>query len=413
LGIKPVDNRYEGHSILPSQTTTSSELQSLPLELPLVGIKIGYLVRKIVTLDPTLLEKATMEEICHHIIKPITAQYQCSYVDYLEKIDPFSVGKAQAYISYARSCNFRDVMKAIIAHFNGDKEAFVWIDIFSFNQHQNLRLSSEFLCNTLKSGIKGMGKTVMVLTSWNEPAPLSRAWCIWELFCAIEAGGSFEIAMTEESKKELFDHLDQDPLGTIDKLMATFDSINTTCYRREDEFQIQSAIVNNIGYSELNEEIMKRLKEWILTTYERKFIWRKDHFGKTEEKTLLTMKNLALLYDYEDKSEKAEPLFVESYEKRKEVLGGEHIDTLKSLQHLAEFYFIQKKLEKAGSLYLECFTKAKTTLGMNHALSLLSMNQLASVNKTQRSSFHIRLAAILVGVLFLSLLVAVLYFHVN
>jgi len=393
-------------SILPAQTTGPLELASAPFELPLIGIKIAYLVKKLSSLDSALLDKATMEEICQHIIKPITAQDQCSYCEYLEKTEPFSVGKAQAYISYARSCNFRDIMKAIVAHFNGDEEVTVWIDIFSFNQHQNLRLNSEFLINTLKNGIKEIGKTVMVFTSWDDPVPLTRSWCVWELSCALEEGQSFEIAMTEESKKDFFDDIDHDPLGTIDKIIARFDSLKVVCYRREDELQIQSAIVDTVGYYELNEEIMKNLKEWIINSYEKKLTWRKDNFGKNDEKTLLTMKNLALLYGNEDKSEKAESLFVESYEKRKQILGEEHIDTLKSLQHLAEFYFIQKKLDKAASLYLECFNKAKIVVGMNHSLSLLSMNQLASVNKTQRNSNYIRIAAVL-SVVLLFILVGV------
>ena len=40
-----------------------------------------------------------------------------------------------------------------------------------------------------------MGHTVILLSPWDVPTPLTRAWCMWELYCTVEAGAVFSVCL--------------------------------------------------------------------------------------------------------------------------------------------------------------------------------------------------------------------------
>ena len=45
-----------------------------------------------------------------------------------------------------------------------------------------------------------MGHTVMLLSPWHAPQPLTRAWCLWELHCTVETASSFSILLGPAEK---------------------------------------------------------------------------------------------------------------------------------------------------------------------------------------------------------------------
>ena len=57
--------------------------------------------------------------------------------------------------------------------------------------------SALFIHSTTLLGFK---RTVMVLAPFHDPVPLTRAWCLWELFCTIKTNSVFEVAMSSEER---------------------------------------------------------------------------------------------------------------------------------------------------------------------------------------------------------------------
>jgi photosystem II stability/assembly factor-like uncharacterized protein len=35
----------------------------------------------------------------------------------------------------------------------------------------------------------------MLLSPWNKPTTLTRAWCLWELYCTVETGAAFSVCL--------------------------------------------------------------------------------------------------------------------------------------------------------------------------------------------------------------------------
>ena len=36
----------------------------------------------------------------------------------------------------------------------------------------------------------------MVLAPWAKPVPLTRAWCLWELYCTVDTGAVFSVCLS-------------------------------------------------------------------------------------------------------------------------------------------------------------------------------------------------------------------------
>ena len=55
--------------------------------------------------------------------------------------------------------------------------------------------ATQWWSTTFKDAIKGIGHTAMVLSPWHNPLPLTRAWCLWEVFCTVDAGAEFSVCL--------------------------------------------------------------------------------------------------------------------------------------------------------------------------------------------------------------------------
>jgi len=80
----------------------------------------------------------------------------------------------------------------------------IWFDLFSNNQHKAIDLDFDYWSTTFQSAIQSFGHTVMVFAPWDDPIPLTRAWCLWELYCTVQTSSRFDIAMTTSAHRTIY-----------------------------------------------------------------------------------------------------------------------------------------------------------------------------------------------------------------
>ena len=123
------------------------------------------------------LKGLTTTEVNENFVKPATAHFQSSYCDMLSSQRHAAVGLlATVFTSHAWKYLFLDVIDALLYHFQDEPGIVVWFDLFSNNQHKAVDLDFHWWCNTLKTAIEQFGHTVMVLSPWQDPIPLTRAY---------------------------------------------------------------------------------------------------------------------------------------------------------------------------------------------------------------------------------------------
>ena len=99
------------------------------------------------------------------------------------------------FVSHAWKYKFLDLVKALEAFF-ADKGGVViiWLDLFSTSQHSTFSKPPEWWQQTFVTAIGRMGQMVMVMTPWDNPICLTRAWCLIELYACRSSGSHFGVA---------------------------------------------------------------------------------------------------------------------------------------------------------------------------------------------------------------------------
>ena len=111
---------------------------------------------------------------------------------------------------------------------------------------------------------------------------------------------------------------------------------------------------------------------------------RKKLLGAKHLKTLISMEDLARIYQAQGRLNEAEQLKVQVLDMRKKLLGAEHPDTLTSMGNLASTYYNQGKFNEAERLEVQVMYMRKTLLGAEHPDTLTSMGNLAGTYYNQR-----------------------------
>jgi tetratricopeptide (TPR) repeat protein len=357
---------------------------SLPVEIQdpfSVGVRLALVVEELN--KNQLPDDATTTMFCERVIMPVTKQYECSMAEYLRVVRPEAIGKPVGFISHAWKYNIKALVAALVSYFGED--AYVWLDFVCNNQHKGPKYQFEWWSGTFKKAISSIGKTVMVLAPWNDPIPLTRGWCIWELYCTIDNEGcEFDIAMTPESEDCFVKDMDTDPLRMIKKMLATINCESSECFKVEDKNQIHNAIKQTMGFKEMNKKVFEAIRGWVIQRYKKEVEKRKARLGEDHPETLTSFNSLAILYENQGDYKKALFFHETCLKKRKAVLGEDHQDTLVSLNNLAELCCIQRDFTKALTLYEECLKKSRLTLGEEHPSTLTSLNNLAILYRNQQ-----------------------------
>ncbi len=320
-----------------------------------LGIKLQFLISW--SKQQGFSHTLTTSEVCENFIKPATQDSQLSFCEQLLLSEDTAgfVGTPSAFISHAWRYCFLEVLEALTSYFASEEDVVIWFDLFCNNQHKAPSLEFEWWCNTFKNAIQSFGRTVMVLAPWNDPLPLQRGWCIWELYCTIEGKCKFDVAMSPASTEQFIADVDADPVHVIDKMLATIDTSRSECYKAEDRERIHDAIRRTVGFDELNRRIFEIMRGWVISKYEERY--------KALEGFCVPMNNLALLYKNQGDYEKAQPLFEECLKIRKDVLGDKNLETLSSMNNLAGLYDLQGEYKRALPLYEESLRMTKAQLG--------------------------------------------------
>ena len=150
----------------------------------------------------------TMMDMLHKFVLPHTAASNSSLCELLQSQEDYRqyVGLAETIAIHTwKDTLFVTVIKALLEHFKDKPNIIVWFDLFSNNQHRATILRYEWWATTFKSAVKDIGHMVMLLTPSNNPISHTGAWCIYEAYCCVEAGSTFEVAMGEHDCKVFLD----------------------------------------------------------------------------------------------------------------------------------------------------------------------------------------------------------------
>ena len=225
-------------------TQTSSAPQGLP-PFPLLALNLTSLIAIAKRCKPAW----TAHSVKQYLVLIATKKSMSSYA--LLASQASNVGRATVFVSHAWSYRFHELVAAlerwVKATKNSDGElrdpdtTYCWVDLFSVNQHTSSTMPQEWWSRVFVEGIRAAGEVVLVMLSWRNAIPLTRVWCLWEIFHVTQAQVRFSVAMAQDAEDRLRDALFSDP-EAINPSLWKVDCKSSQASKIEDKEMILGAI---------------------------------------------------------------------------------------------------------------------------------------------------------------------------
>ncbi|KAJ3100866.1 Kinesin light chain 3 [Phlyctochytrium bullatum] len=383
----------------------------------LLGIRLSYFQKFIDQCGgKEQLEGLTTTQVNIKYLQPATAASKLSMCEQL-LLDP----EQKHYVGTAVEA-INIFCQSVVLNEEHVEDPILWFDLFSNSQHDTAVKPFGWWKGTFLNAVGKIGKVVMVMMPWDAPIPLTRAWCVFELYATSATQSRFEVAMSRAESDRFLAVIRDDPKAFF-KVLAKVRSRASIAFKLEDQKRIHKTIRQSVGFTDLDSQMFRVFERWMLRTLEDKRV--KSRLAGDNLDEISWMVALAKLNDLQGRYGEAEPLLAQSVERRKEILGDNHPDTiaaiyehgmvlcaagsyansepllrksleareslfgkadllrLQSLAGLAALMEQMGRSSEAEALYQECLSLRQEILGRNHLDTVDTMNALAFVFEHQ------------------------------
>ena len=123
----------------------------------------------------------------------------------------------------------------------------------------------DHVCKTLKAQMLKSGHVLMCLWPLEAPVPLKRAWCLFELWMALQNGVKVTMCFGGADGAALYDAV-RDGSFDIAKLVGEIRAQDAGCMEQKDKDMILSLIENEMGVERFNAELQQKLHKCLQDT---------------------------------------------------------------------------------------------------------------------------------------------------
>ena len=138
-------------------------------------------------------ENMTSQDLCRLLVIPETKDKQCTLYDQrrhmMDDNGQPCFGRANVFISHAWACKTADVLDVAEQYEAEHPGSYYWYDIVMINQNLVAEVPEDWWSTTFMDLIKDIGTVLLLLSPWNDPIVVKRAWCLWEIMCALSQEG--------------------------------------------------------------------------------------------------------------------------------------------------------------------------------------------------------------------------------
>lgn len=318
------------------------------------------------------------DDVKDRFVLPHTLISKLSMCAQMSQEGDIRIKPATWFVSHAWRYKFLDLVAALDAFFDHcTADVVLWIDIFSVSQHETFLRSPDWWQQTFCTAIGEMGKMVMVMTPWDNPIALTRAWCLVEIFACQSSGSRFEVALPPSERERFLDEI----TTRSDAFYCMLSNVNTEkseCSQESDKERIFAAVRGlDQGFIGLDRCVLESITNWLVQQLEMQLQKATSAGSPDQEVKLKTAlaDTLVRIGDYD----RALPLYEESLVLQRNVLGDNHAKTLSSLSRVASLLLRKGDHHRAHSIYDECISKTMKVLGYDHPDTLVNMHQMAIV----------------------------------
>ena len=246
-----------------SAVPTTGPTPSLPA-FPLLGITVRRLGRLVDELPGGRQSLAGLEMYKlwrGGVLDPLSDPTKPSLCERLQAEGDAGVGIATWFVSYTAKEIFLDLLDALEIFFEGEAQGLdtvVWFSLAS----KNIFEDRDSRLHLVKYIVQGTRNLVVFMSTWDKPIALTRAWCLWELYCCCSCGGRVEFALPRAQRVQLMEVMRSNPATFFD-IIAALRSENSTATNASFREAVFAAISAEVGFSGLDTMVRRALWDWM------------------------------------------------------------------------------------------------------------------------------------------------------
>jgi hypothetical protein len=210
------------------------------------------------------------ETILPAIIFPKTEKTKRSYIDILEgdASDGWPlVAPPNVFVCYSWEYDMELILAVLdnVALKALPAPTYFWMDMLTVNFHEVDQgpHPTEFWCKVLNPPLCAVDKVVVICSPWDNPLPLKRLWCLWEIFEATQAGIPIEFHLPPREIRSLFDCVRRKGFESLDEVGNRLDVRKAETSIPQDKAQILEDITHRVGGVQV---FMEKLRSMYLTS---------------------------------------------------------------------------------------------------------------------------------------------------
>ena len=230
-------------------------------------------IRKFLSDHPQIRKNnLTTSQINSAVIKPETKAINSCYIEkYIDLCDSSNgkplVAPATVFVSHAWRYEFCDVVvNALEQHASEHPHSYFWFDLFTNNQNEVASKDFEWFSSTFREGVREIGQVLLVLSPWNDPIPIRRAWCLFEIFSALEDSNvTLYIKLPDRERTMLRSTLREDSKHVLQALSDIKAQNAEAKVERERDLIFDVIRSSAGGFSHVNSQVKKGLVDWYVS----------------------------------------------------------------------------------------------------------------------------------------------------
>eukprot|EP00912_Choanoflagellata_sp_UC4_P001110 UC4_evm1s687 len=317
-------------------------------------------------IEDSELHEVTTAQCNHYFIKRLGKGPYQTEIGYGSKEG--YVKDATVFVSHAWSYSIIEVLEILIEYGEENPGTYYWFDILGVDQNQEMNMPPEWWETTFKATVGQIGSTLLILSPWNNPRPMTRAWCLFEILATLHTGADMEILLPHSQRDALKAAVLKD-FEAVTAALSSVDAEKATAYFVQDRDKIFRAIRETQGgFYDLNSRVIKLLREWVLS--EAKQFVEKDvsTLKNNDEKNQyakLCSQVAKVLLDYGSHADALE-MQRKSLDIISEAYGEESSDVAASYCSIGDSLRFLFRLEESETAHLKALQIRQKIHGENH-----------------------------------------------
>lgn len=224
---------------------------------------------KVYNVEPRIREKGA-EADC-----PRDGRKGTAYVDVAD--DPYA-GYATHMLSYTWGYYLKEI-KDTLQRFCQDgsldiKEVRVWMCFACVNQHRvkeaqakKENIPFEAFQKIFGERVQNIGHILPMMSPWNAPFYITRVWCCFEIYTAVNLGPEkckVTVLLPPKQSSDFSEAFDKGAEKMVFQALRSIDVENAQASMPEDKEQILRLIKEGPGYHKVNTQVVKHLRNWFM-----------------------------------------------------------------------------------------------------------------------------------------------------